>query len=419
MDYISRALEDRLRKYEKTYKAMLVTGARQVGKSTLLKKVFPGRKYVSLDDPFMEQQARETGEMFLTLNPPPVTIDEVQRAKELFRYIKIKCDESGENGLFCLSGSQPFHLMSNVSESLSGRIGIVELSGLSLRECMGDTFNLHFIPTMEYITKRRISVKKPENIWEVIHRGGYPELQNEDKEWSAFYADYVKTYVERDVRELAAVQDLNVFRQFLIAAAARTGEILNYSNIASEIGKDVGTVKSWISILEASGIVYLLEPYASGILKRTIKSPKLYFRDTGLVCYLTRWLTAESLAYGAMSGPVFETFVVSEILKSFSNEGLDYRHFVSYYRGRDKKKLQENGQLQETEAEIDLILEENGILYPIEIKKNAEAKAIMTSAFTVLDQIPGKKRGMGAVVCNCPDVGALRENVLQIPVWYI
>lgn len=419
MNYIPRALENRLHKYEKTYKAILVTGARQVGKSTLLKKVFPDRKYVSLDDPFMEQQAREAGSMFLTLNSPPVTIDEVQRAKELFRYIKIKCDESEEKGLFCLSGSQPFHLMQNVSESLSGRIGIVELSGLSMRESMGDSFNSHFLPTMEYAMERRRSVKQPENIWEVIHKGGYPELQDQDKEWNAFYADYVKTYMERDVRELAAVQDLNVFRQLMIAVAARTGEVLNYSAIASEIGKDVGTVKNWISILEASGIIYLLEPYTSNDLKRAIKSPKLYFRDTGLVCYLTRWLTAESLAYGAMSGPVFETFVVSEVLKSFSNEGLDYRHYVSYYRGRDKKKVKENGEVTELESEIDLIIEENGILYPIEIKKNTEAKAIMTSAFQVLDQISGKKRGMGAVICNCPDVGVLRENVLQMPVWYI
>ena len=288
-----------------------------------------------------------------------------------------------------------------------------------MREWMGDSFNRHFLPTLEYVTERRNSVKKPENIWEAIHRGGYPELQDQDKEWSAFYADYVKTYMERDVRELAAVQDLNAFRQLLIAAAARTGEILNYSNIASEIGKDVGTVKNWISILEASGIIYLLEPYASTILKRAIKSPTLYFRDTGLVCYLTRWLTAENLAYGAMSGPIFETFVVSEILKSFSNEGLDYRHFVSYYRGRDRKKVKEDGEIREVEAEIDLIIEENGTLYPIEIKKNTEAKAIMAAAFPVLDQIPGKERGMGAVICNCPDVGALQENVLQMPVWYI
>ena len=419
MEYISRALEDRLHKYEKTYKAILVTGARQVGKSTLLKKVFPTRKYVSLDDPFLEEQAREAGDMFLTLHSPPVTIDEVQRAKELFRYIKLKCDEREEKGLFCLSGSQPFHLMQNVSESLSGRIGIIELSGLSMRECMGDGFNRHFLPTVEYVTDRRETLQRPENIWELIHLGGYPELQDREKEWSAFYADYVKTYMERDVRELAAVQDLNAFRQFMIAAAARTGEVLNYSAIASEIGKDMGTVKNWISILEASGIIYLLEPYTSSVLKRAIKSPKLYFRDTGLACYLTRWLTAENLAFGAMSGPVFETFVVSEILKSFANEGLDYRHFVSYYRGRDKKKVREGGEVLELETEIDLIIEENGTLYPIEIKKNTQAKAIMTSAFTVLDQIPGKKRGTGAVICNCPDVGMLRENILQIPVWYI
>ena len=392
MNYIPRALENRLYKYEKTYKAILVTGARQVGKSTLLKKVFPNRKYVSLDDPFLEQQAKEAGDMFLTLNSPPVTIDEVQRAKELFRYIKMKCDESEENGLFCLSGSQPFHLMQNISESLSGRIGIIELSGLSMRECMHDLFNKHFLPTLEYVADRKKSLQKPENIWEIIHMGSYPGMQDKDKEWSAFYADYVKTYMERDVRELAAVQDLSVFRQFMIAVAARTGEVLNYSNIASEIGKDVGTVKNWISILEASGIVYLLEPYTSNVLKRAIKSPKLYFRDTGLVCYLTRWLTPENLAYGAMSGPIFETFVVSEILKSFANEGLDYRYFVSYYRGRDKKKVKKDGEILELEVEIDLIIEENGILYPIEIKKNAQAKAIMTPAFAVLDQIAGKRR---------------------------
>ena len=401
MDYISRALESRLRKYEKTYKAIMVTGARQVGKSTLLKHVFPDRRYVSLDDPFLEQQAKEAGDMFLTFHAPPVTIDEVQRAGELFRYIKIRCDESESKGLFCLSGSQPFHLMQNVSESLSGRIGIVELSGLSMRECMNDPFNRHFLPTLEYAAERGKTLQKPENIWEIIHLGGYPELQNEEKEWSAFYADYVKTYIERDVRELATVQDLGAFRQFLIAAAARTGELLNYSNIASEIGKDVGTVKNWISILEASGIIYLLEPYTSNVLKRAIKSPKLYFRDTGLVCYLTRWLTAENLAYGAMSGAIFETFVVSEILKSFANEGMDYRHFVAYYRGRDKKKVREGGEKLELEAEIDLIIEENGVLYPIEIKKNAQVKASMTSAFEVLDQVSGKERGMGAVSSSC------------------
>lgn len=412
MDYIKRAMESRLEKYSRTYKAVLVTGARQVGKSTLLKKVFPERRYVSLDDPFLEEQAKMNGEMFLALNPAPLTIDEVQRAKELFRYIKIKCDETEEKGLFCLSGSQPFHLMEGVAESLSGRIGIIELSGLSMRELVGDSFDRHFLPTLEYVTDRRETVRQPANLWEVIHKGSYPEMTASEKEWGAFYADYVKTYLERDVRELAAVQDLNVFRRFMIAAAARTGQILNYSNIASEIGKDADTVKRWISILEASGVIYLLEPYASSALKRAIKSPKLYFRDTGLVCYLTRWLTSEALAYGAMNGSIFETFAISEILKSFSNEGLDYRYMVSYYRGKDRSRT-------EKESEIDLIIEENGTLYPVEIKINSRVTADMTAAFQVLDKIPEKKRGMGAVLCTCPQPGMLRENILQIPIWYV
>lgn len=419
MAYIHRSIEEKLKKSAGTYKAVLVTGPRQVGKSTLLKKVFEGRKYVSLDDPFLEQQARENGSMFMMLNQPPVTFDEIQRAPELFRYIKIKCDDSEETGLFCLSGSQQFKLMKNVSETLSGRISIIELAGLSLREIQSDPFNQRFLPTMEYILERQKTVKAPENIWEIIHRGSYPALQNSELEWSAFYADYVRTYIERDVRELSAVQDLNAFQRFMIAVAARTGEILNYSNIADEVGKDVTTIKNWISILEASGIIYLLEPYSSAVLKRAIKSPKLYFRDTGLACYLTRWLTPDALACGAMNGPMFETFVISEILKSFSNAGLDYRYFVSYYRGKDKKKVKRNGETIELEGEIDFIIEENGVLYPIEIKKNASVTADMTSAFQILDTIPEKKRGMGAVICMCPHPGALRENVLQIPAWYI
>lgn len=419
MRYINRAMENRLEKYSRTYKAVLVTGARQVGKSTLLKKVFPERRYISLDDPFLEEQARLNGEMFLSLNPAPVTIDEVQRAKELFRYIKIKCDEAEGKGLYCLSGSQPFHLMEGVSESLSGRIGIIELSGLSMRELSGDPFDRHFLPTMEYVTARKETVQRPSNLWEIIHRGSYPEMADSEKEWGAFYADYVKTYLERDVRELAAVQDLNVFRRFMVAAAARTGEILNYSNIASEIGKDADTVRRWISILEASGVIYLLEPYASSVWKRAIKSPKLYFRDTGLACYLTRWLTPEALAYGAMNGAMFETFAISEILKSFSNEGLDYRYMVSYYRGKDKSRMTKDGNRVERESEIDFIIEENGVLYPVEIKMNSKVTADMTAAFQVLDKIPEKKRGMGAVLCTCTQPGILRENVLQIPIWYV
>ncbi len=419
MEYIRRSIEEKILKSSETFKAVLLTGPRQVGKSTLLKKQFSDWKYVSLDDPFLEQQARENGSMFMMLNQSPLIIDEIQRAPELFRYIKLLCDETEEKGLFCLSGSQQFRLMQNISETLSGRISIVELSGLSLRELQKDSFQERFLPSMEYLLERQKTVKAPRNIWSIIHRGSYPELQNPEVDWSEFYSNYVRTYIERDVRELSAVQDLDAFRRFMIATAARTGEILNYSNIASEVGKDVVTIKNWISILEASGIVYLLEPYSSNVLKRAIKTPKLYFRDTGLACYLTRWLTEEALAYGAFSGHIFETFVISEILKSFSNKGLDYRYYVSYYRGRDKKRVKKNGEAIEVEGEIDLIIEENGTLYPIEIKQNPHVSADETSAFLVLDQLEDKKRGMGAIVCICSQPGILRENILQIPVWYI
>lgn len=419
MNYIQRSLEEVVKKTEKTYKCILITGARQTGKSTMLTKLFPDKKYVSFDDPFIEEQARENPNTFLMLNQPPVIYDEVQRVTDLFRYIKIKCDEENERGLFCLSGSRPFELMRNVSESLSGRVGIIELCGLSLREIAGDQYNKPFLPTMDYINERGRSAKPQKNIWQIIHRGGYPELQNPDVDWGTFYANYVKTYIERDVRNLSAVQNLDIFRKFMVAVAARTGQMLNYSSIADEIGKDQTTVKNWISILEASGIIYLLEPYTPSVLKRAIKTPKLYFRDTGLAAYLTRWLTPETLAVGAMSGAFFETFVISEILKSYSNSGIDYRYCVSYYRGKDKKKIQKDGTEVEAESEIDIIIEENGILYPIGIKQGVNVTADETSAFTVLDKIENKKRGMGAIVCMCSQPGILRDNILQIPVWYL
>ncbi|MBE5869778.1 MAG: ATP-binding protein [Lachnospiraceae bacterium] len=417
MEYLHRAIEDIVKSSEQTFKIVLVTGARQTGKSTLLSRVFPDRRSISFDDQFLEEQATDNPEMFLMLNEPPVTMDEVQRVPNLFRYLKMECDKDEKKGKYCLSGSQPFKLMEYASDSLAGRVSIIEMSTLSLREIMGDTFVEPFLPTIDYIKRRQLTAKKPDNIWEIIHRGGYPALLEKEMDWQRYFASYVKTYLERDVRELSAVHDLDAFRKFMIACAARTGEMLNYSNIAGEIGKDADTVKNWISILEASGIIYILEPYTASVLKRAIRTPKLYFRDTGLAAYLTRWLTPETLANGAMSGAFFETFVISEILKSYSNRGLDYRYFVSYYRGKDKKKMSEDDSGRE--SEIDFIIEENGILYPLEIKKTGAVKADMTSAFTILDKIEDKKRGMGAVICMCPQPGALRENVLQIPVWYI
>lgn len=419
MEYIKRAIEDVALQTDRSFKCLLITGARQTGKTEMIRKLFPEKKYVLLDDPFIEEQANENPNMFMMLNQPPVTFDEVQRTPGLFRYIKIACDGSDQRGLFCLSGSQPLELMEKASESLSGRVGIIELLPLSQREIDRDAFDRPFLPTMEYIQARSKTVKEPKNIWERIHRGGYPELQNPEVDWGIFFASYVKTYLERDVRKLSAVQDLNDFRRFMVAVAARTGQMVNYSNIADEIGKDQTTVKAWMSILEASGIIYLLEPYTPSVLKRAIKTSKVYFRDTGLAAYLTRWLTPETLANGAMSGAFFETYVISEILKSYSNRGIDYRYCVTYYRGRDKKKVKENGEAVDAESEIDLIIEQDGILYPIEVKQSAKVTSDETSAFQVLDKVNEKKRGPGAIVCSCPQPGMLRENLFQIPVWYI
>ena len=420
MVYIERSITPYVQKAEKNFKAVLITGARQAGKSTLLKKLFPSRKYITFDDPFIEEQAIQNAGMFMTLNQPPVTFDEVQRVPDLFRYIKIECDKRDEYGLYCLSGSQPFRLMQNVSESLSGRISIIELAGLSLREIQGDTFDQPFLPSMDYVMERQKTARQPENIWQIIHRGSFPELyQNPELDWQQFYASYIKTYLERDVRELSAVQNLDVFRRFMVAVAARTGQMVNYANIADEVRRDAATIRNWFSILEASGIIYLLEPYTPSVLKRAIKTPKVYFRDTGLASYLTRWLTPETLAYGAMAGNMFETFVISEILKSYSNQGIDYRYCVSYYRGKDKKRIRRDGKEIEVEGEIDFIIEENGVLYPIEIKKNTSETAYAASAFQVLDRVEDKKRGMGAVISMCPAPGMLRENVLELPVWFI
>lgn len=419
MAYIKREMEDVVNKSASTFKVVLVTGARQTGKSTLIRHLFPNVKEVSFDDPFVEEQAQTNPDMFMMLNKPPVFLDEIQYVPSLFRHIKMACDNSSDGGRFYLSGSQPFKLMEKVSDSLAGRVAIIEMSPLSLREIMNQSCKMPFCPDLNYVEKRRNTAKAPENIWEIIHRGGYPELQNPDTDWNMYFSSYIKTYLERDVRGLAAVQNLDTFRRFMVACAARTGQMLNYANIADEIGKDANTVKKWVSILEASGIVYLLEPFSNSALKRVIKTPKMYFRDTGLAAYLTRWLTPETLASGAMSGAFFETFVISEILKSYSNRGLDYRYFVSYYRGKDKIRKKRNETIVQEEAEIDFIIEKDGVLYPIEIKQSNKVSAEMTSAFEVLDRLSGKSRGMGAVICMCSMPGMLRENVMQIPYWYI
>lgn len=319
-------------------------------------------------------------------------------------------DESDERGLFLLSGSQNLELMKGMSESLAGRVSVSELTGLSLREIYGVTFNKHFIPTDKYIVEREKNIVSYRNIWEIIHKGSYPELYDIERDWQEYYSSYVSTYIERDINELISADSIT-FTKFLTATAARTDEMLNYANLAGEVGVSEPTIKNWVSILERTGIVFLLQPYSASALKRAVKTPKIYFRDTGLACYLTRWLTADALKCSAVAGNMFETFVVSEILKSYTNEGMDYRFNIFYYRGKDKNPSTEN--------EIDLIIEEDGVLYPIEIKMSGNPKANMGSANPVLDKIAGKTRGTGIILCLIDKKTYLRENLIALPIEYV
>lgn len=410
MNYIERAITPVLKSRVKSSKCMLLTGARQVGKTTVIKHIFNNYNSVSFDDKLTRLQAREEPKLFFLNNPCPLFIDEVQKENSILEDIKLKVDNSEERGLFILSGSQKLELMQGISDSLAGRISVTELAGLSLREINGIHFNQHFVPTEKYLTSREKEIISYNHIWEIIHKGSYPELYEIERDWQDFYSSYVNTYLERDINELISSDSLT-FMKFLIAVAARTGELLNYGNIASDVGVSEPTIKKWISILERTGIIYLLQPYSANVLKRAIKAPKLYFRDTGLACYLTRWLTPEALKVSAVAGNMFETFVVSEILKSFSNEGMDYRFSVFYYRGKDKKSHGEN--------EIDIIIEENGILYPVEIKMTGNPKASMSSANTVLDKIDNKKRGLGVILCLVDKKIYLRENLLALPIDYL
>lgn len=410
MTFIKRAITDVLHNRVSNSKVLLLTGPRQVGKSTLLKHEYDNYHYVTFDNDLIRAQARDEQGLFFLNNPTPLIIDEVQKEASILNGIKLRVDATNERGNFLLTGSQKLELMKGVSESLAGRISILELSCLSLREINNISFNKHFVPTLDYISEREKELKNYDNIWKTIHRGMYPELYDTNRDWLDFYASYVNTYLERDVNSNISLDSVT-FLKFLTAVAARTGQILEYASIANEIEVTIPTVKNWISILERTGIIYLLQPYSSSHLTRTIKAPKIYFRDTGLACYLSRWLTPDALAVSAVNGNMFETFVVSEILKSYANEGRDYRFNVFYYRGKDKNRTFEN--------EIDLIIEENGTVYPIEIKLTSNPKASMSSANMVLDKVIDKKRGMGAIICLIDAKLYLRENLIALPIEYL
>ena len=400
-----RHADETIIKLSKMFGAVLVTGARQVGKTTLLKMVANTAKYVTLDDKIQLASAFEQSNTFFKDNPPPVFVDEVQYAPNLFPQIKIILDRDKLKGQFFLSGSQQFTMMKNVSESLAGRLGILNLFGLSLRERYDITFREPFLPVDDYI-ESRAKEQTPiqyNDVWEIIHRGCFPELcANPDFDWRIFYTAYVATYIERDVRDLAQVGDEVKFLQFMTVTASLTGQLLNMASLARDVGISQPTAQRWLSILVTSNLVYLLQPYHNNITKRTVKTPKLYFLNTGLAAYLTRWNTVDVLKNGAMAGAFFETFVIGEIIKSYANNGiLDIPLY--FYRDRDGN-------------EIDLLIEDGGTLYPIEIKKHADPQRSDVAKFAVIDRIAGVKRGTGGVVCLYDEVVRLAGEDRVLPV---
>lgn len=385
--YIKRHLEQKIHEMSHSFPVILLTGPRQVGKTTMLRKVAGEfRTYISLDDPMARDLAKRDPGLFLQRFKPPVLIDEIQYAPELFPYIKLFVDEHKDKGAFWLTGSQMFHLMKGVGESLAGRVGIVPMSGLSTSEIAVNE-NLPFTTDPTALRQKVNIATNVRQIYKRIYKGSMPALYETEQDIENYYSSYVDTYLQRDIRDLTQVGDELSFMRFMQACAARTGQMVNYSELAKDVGISSPTAKQWLSIMRTSGIVFLLEPYFNNALKRIIKAPKIYFMDTGLCAYLTRWTNPESLEVSAMSGAFFETYIISEIIKSYYNSGK--RPPIYYYRDKDKK-------------EIDLLLDQNGILSPVEIKKTANPKRDSARHFQVLDK-PELKRGQGAVICMCND----------------
>lgn len=403
MLYTPRTLALHLDRVTSTFPVLLVTGPRQVGKTTLLQHAREKtRTYVTLDDPASRTLAKEDPGLFLKRYQSPVLIDEIQYAPELLPLIKIEVDNQHKPGLFWLTGSQQFHLMQNVAESLAGRVGILKLQGLSQAEKHEQPDREPFLPAPDYFRHcAPASGMTLRAIFHTIWRGSFPAIAlNDEMDHNIFYSSYVQTYLQRDLRDLTRVGDEQSFLRFLRAAAARTAQLVNYSDLARDADISVPTAKTWLSILESSGLVYLLEPYFTNVTKRLVKAPKLYFLDTGLCAYLTGWTSPETLEAGAMSGAVLETYVISELLKSYWHYGQEAPFF--FYRDRDKK-------------EIDLLIHRDGRIYPLEIKKTANPGKDAVKTFSALKKfrIP---IGHGGVICLTDTTLPIIEGVDAIPI---
>jgi predicted AAA+ superfamily ATPase len=394
--YYDRTLTRFIQQATETFLAVLITGPRQVGKTTILKKCLESNRiFVSLDNPKIRKLAQEDPDLFFQTFHPPMLIDEIQYAPELFPYIKMIADSESQKGLFWMTGSQQFHLMKNVTESLAGRVAIFNLQGLSQAEKLRQQ-SVPFSP--DDMSQPKCLLDSIQ-IYEMIIKGSFPALfSQKETNTEAFYSSYLQTYLERDVRELVNISNLRDFVKFMEVVAARTGQLLNYSDIAKDIGISLNTAKSWLSILEASGIIYFLHPYFNNLTSRAIKTPKMYFLDTGLCCYISGWNSANTLEKSAVSGAMLETYAISEIIKSFWHNGR--RAPIFFYRDKEKK-------------EIDVIIETNGLLNPIEIKKTATPTLRDASNFsTINDFNVGKK----AILCLAKEKLPLTRDISIIPI---
>ena len=407
MKYIKRNLENVISQVTKEYPVVLVTGPRQVGKTTMLQKLMEGtdRGYVTLDDLNERNMAKTDPELFLQLHKPPVLIDEVQYAPELFTYIKMNVDKNHEPGAFWLTGSQVFKLMRGVQESLAGRVAVLSLTSLSQTEIGGGSME-PFTVDMEALSTRKKGREEADTrvIFERIYRGSMPAIiSGANSNSQIFYSSYLSTYIDRDVKELSDAIDSLKFLRFITAVAARNSQLLNIADIARDADINQVQAKDWLGILETLGLIFYLHPYSNNLIKRLVKTPKLYFYDTGLVCYLTKWSNADTLESGAMNGAILENYVVAEIMKTYLNCGKE--PYMYYYRDKDAK-------------EIDIVLEHDGVLNPIEIKKTSNPGTELIKVFNLLDK-SSTPRSKGAVICMKPELSAIDRDNYIVPVWVI
>lgn len=405
-----RTLARTIRAVSENFPVLLLTGPRQVGKTTLLEMCIRGKRaYVTLDDLDARHLAQNDPALFLQTWKPPVIIDEIQYAPQLFSAIKVIVDREKQNGLFWLTGSQKFHLMRGITESLAGRVAIVDLLGLSQAELLGRAASARpFVPTPEWIARARKSAAggsgRLMDIYRRIWLGSYPRLNEQGPDArNLFFRSYIQTYIQRDVQDVLKVSDHLAFNRFLGAVAARTGQLLNYANLARDVDIDNKTAKSWLSILETSGLVFLLQPYHRNLTKRLVKTPKLYFLDTGLAAYLTKWPDAASMEAGSMSGALLETWLVAEILKGYWHNGLEAP--IYFYRDTDQR-------------EVDLVIETGDTLHPVEFKKTASPSVGSKRQFSVIEKL-GKTMGHGAVLCFVERDVPLSPDVTAVPVGYV